>query len=245
MNVLVADDDGIIRLLLSSALRKLGHRVREAANGREALAAWREEHHALIISDWMMPDLDGLELCRQIRAEKGADFAYLILLTSRTGKANYLEAMEAGADDFISKPFEKDQFAARVRVAQRILELHENLRAANRDLERRVSERTAELESALAAKSEFLSRASHELRTPMNHVLGFAQLLQMEPLDPKQENKVGQILTSGRQLLRLIDRILAISESRPDDLSFLEAIKPSDAVSRTGLTVEARTDLAT
>lgn len=222
MNVLVADDDGIIRLLLTSALRKLGHTVREATNGREALAAWHEEHHSLIISDWMMPDLDGLELCRQIRGEKGADFAYLILLTSRTGKANYLEAMDAGADDFISKPFEKDQFVARVRVAQRILELHENLRAANRDLEQRVSERTAELESALAGKSEFLSRASHELRTPMNHVLGFAQLLEMDTLNPDQAESVGHILTSGGHLLTLIDRILAVSELDSGDLSFLE-----------------------
>jgi len=222
MNVLVVDDDGIIRLLLRSALTKLGHTVTEAVDGREALAVWQEEHHALIISDWMMPDLDGLELCRQIRAEKGADFAYLILLTSRTGKANYLEAMKAGADDFISKPFEKDQFAARVRVAQRILELHENLRAANRDLERRVFERTAELESALAAKSEFLSRASHELRTPMNHVLGFAQLLEQDSLTTDQAESVGHILTSGGHLLTLIDRILAVSESNSGDLSFLE-----------------------
>lgn len=223
MNVLVVDDDGIIRLLLSSALQKLGHTVRAASNGRDALEAWQEEHHTLIISDWMMPDLDGLELCRRIRAEKGADFAYLILLTSRTGKANYLEAMEAGADDFISKPFEKDQFAARVRVAERILELHENLRAANLDLERRVTERTAELKSALAVKSEFLSRASHELRTPMNHVLGFAQLLELDVLTSEQAQSVEHILTSGRHLLTLIDHILEITHSSPDDLSFLIA----------------------
>jgi DNA-binding response OmpR family regulator len=245
MKVLIADDDAVSRLLLSSALSKLGHDVLQAENGREALAAWEESHPALVVSDWMMPDVDGLELCRQVRAGKHSSFTYIILVTARSGKANYLEAMDAGADDFITKPFEKEELAARVHVAERILGLHENLRAANADLERRVRERTLELEEALQAKNQFLSRASHELRTPMNHVLGFAQLLQMEPLDPKQENKVGQILTSGRQLLRLIDRILAISESRPDDLSFLEAIKPSDAASRTRLTVEARTDLAT
>ena len=222
MNVLVADDDGIIRLLLTSALKKLGHTVREAANGREALAAWQADHHPLVISDWMMPDLDGLELCRHMRAEKGADFAYIILLTSRSGKANYLEAMEAGADDFISKPFEREQFAARVRVAQRILELHGNLRDVNTDLERRVRERTAQLEEALRAKSEFLSRASHELRTPMNHVLGFAQLLELDELTTEQTDNVGHILRSGRHLLTLIDRILAVSKSNGDDLSFLE-----------------------
>ena len=72
-------------------------------------------------------------------------------------------------------------------------------------------------------KAEFLSRASHELRTPMNHIVGFAQLLEMDPLEPEQMESVRQILTSGSHLMTLIDRILAISASSSDDLSFLEA----------------------
>ena len=222
MNTLIADDDDITRLLLSSALTKFGHAVHEATNGREAWDAWHDGEFPFVISDWMMPDLDGLEFCRRIRAERRADYTYIVLLTSRSGKTNYLEAMSAGADDFITKPFEKDAFAARVRVAERILGLHANLRAANTDLERRVCERTAELETALHAKDEFLSRASHELRTPMSHVLGFAQLLEMDPLTEEQTESVGQILTSGRHLMTLIDRILQVSQSEPNDLSFLE-----------------------
>jgi PleD family two-component response regulator len=228
MKTLIADDDDITRLLLSSALTKLGHEVHEATNGREAWDAWHGGEFPLIISDWMMPDLDGLEFCRRIRAERRADYTYIVLLTSRSGKTNYLEAMTAGADDFVTKPFEKDAFAARVRVAERILRLHANLRAANTDLEHRVSERTTELETALRAKEEFLSRASHELRTPMNHILGFAQLLDMDPLDPGQRESVEQILNSGARLMILIDRILAISESRSTDLSFLDASKRAE-----------------
>ena len=222
MNTLIADDDDITRLLLSSALTKLGHEVHEATNGREALDAWQGGGFSLIITDWMMPDLDGLEFCRRIRAEERADYTYIVLLTSRSGKTDYLEAMGAGADDFVTKPFEKDDFAARVRVAERILGLHANLRAANVDLERRVLERTAELETALQAKGEFLSRASHELRTPMNHILGFAQVLALDPLSPEQTDSVGQILTSGAHLMTLIDRILAITEAHPEALGFLE-----------------------
>ena len=70
MKVLIADDDEITRLLLSSTLRKLGHEVREAKNGREAWLAWLAGEFPLVISDWMMPDLDGLEFCRRIRAER-------------------------------------------------------------------------------------------------------------------------------------------------------------------------------
>lgn len=222
MKTLIADDDDVTRLLLSSALRTLGHDVHQANNGREAWDTWQGGEFSLIISDWMMPDLDGLEFCRRIRAEQRADYTYIILLTSRSGKTNYLEAMTAGADDFITKPFEKDAFAARVRVAERILGLHANLRAANTDLERRVCERTAELETALQAKSEFLSLASHELRTPLNHVLGFAQVLERHALTGAQTASVQQILTSGQHLLQLIDRILAVAQTSSVDLSFLE-----------------------
>jgi DNA-binding response OmpR family regulator len=222
MKILIAEDDEITRLLLGSALMNLGHDVREATNGREAWTAWEGGEFPFVISDWMMPDLDGLEFCRRIRARRGADYTYIILLTSRSGKTNYLEAMDAGADDFITKPFQKDPLAARVRVAERILGLHASLRRANAGLERRVCERTAELEIALQAKDEFLSRASHELRTPMNHVLGFAQVLKRQALTDAQAGSVQQILTSGQHLLQLIDRILAVSKSQSDDLSFLE-----------------------
>src|SRR5437868_9574851 len=171
MDILVADDDRTARFLLSSTLIELGHSVTEATNGCEAWEAWKREHHHLVISDWMMPGVDGLELCRRIRAEEESGFAYIILII------------------------------ARVRVAMRILDLHQRLRLANTDLERRVEERTAELEKALQVKREFLSRASHELRTPMTHILGFAQLLSLKKgLTEKQEASVRQILESGRRL---------------------------------------------
>src|SRR5437016_9016795 len=191
MDILVADDDRTARFLLSSTLIELGHSVTEATNGCEAWEAWKREHHQLVISDWMMPGVDGLELCRRIRAEEESGFAYIILII------------------------------ARVRVAMRILDLHQRLRLANTDLERRVEERTAELEKALQVKREFLSRASHELRTPMNHILGFAQLLSLKKgLTEKQEASVRQILESGRRLLTLIDHILGISKADPNELTF-------------------------
>src|SRR5205823_3738190 len=191
MDILVADDDRSARFLLSSTLIELGHSVTEATNGCQAWEDWKRKHHRLVISDWMMPGVDGLELCRRIRAEEESGFAYIILII------------------------------ARVRVAMRILDLHQRLRLANTDLERRVEERTAELEKALQVKREFLSRASHELRTPMNHILGFAQLLSLKKgLTEKQEASVRQILESGRRLLTLIDHILGISKADANELTF-------------------------
>ena len=236
MKTLIADDDAITRLMIGSALTKLGHDVTEASNGREAWEAWSGGEFPFIISDWMMPDLDGLEFCRRIRAEHRAEYTYVVLLTSRAGKTHYLDAMNAGADDFITKPFEKDAFVARVRVAERILGLHGTLHAANTDLERRVHERTAELEIALQAKSEMLSRASHELRTPMNHILGFAQLLAMDSLPAHQASSVRKILTSGGHLLRLIDRILMVDQTSGDGLGFLDAENLSAQPARCGST---------
>src|SRR5256886_3163544 len=222
MDILVADDDRTARFLLSSTLIELGHSVTEATNGCDAWEAWKREHHQLVISDWMMPGIDGLELCRRIRAEEASGFAYIVLITARAGKANYLDAMDSGVDDFLRKPFERDRLIARVRVAMRILDLHQSLRLANTDLERRVGERTAELEKALRVKSEFLSRASHELRTPMNHILRFAQLLELDELTPDQQSSLQHILRSGRRLLGLIDHILAVSQTHVGGLEFLE-----------------------
>jgi DNA-binding response OmpR family regulator len=223
MKILIAEDDNVTRLLLHSSLAKRGHEVHETTNGHEAWEAWQDGDFPLVISDWIMPEVDGLEFCRRVRAEHRAGCTYIILLTSRAGTMNYLEAMEAGADDFINKPLEQQGFAARMRVAERILGLDANLRATNADLEWRVMERTAELETALAARNDFLSRASHELRTPLGHVLGFAQLLEKHALTSRQSESVQQILTSGQHLLTLIDRLLSVSQTSPIDLSFLEA----------------------
>ena len=127
MDILVADDDPSGRFLLNSTLVELGHSVTEAANGYDAWEAWKRGRQQLVISDWMMPGIDGLELCRRIRAEEASDFAYIILITARAGKANYLDAMDSGVDDFLEKPFDRDRFIARVRVAMRILDLHQSL----------------------------------------------------------------------------------------------------------------------
>jgi DNA-binding response OmpR family regulator len=134
MRILTADDDAISRAILTKALRSFGHEVVETKDGAEAWSEFRLHNFSLIISDWVMPNVDGIELCKRVREDQGQPrqkYTYIILLTSLEGKTKYLEGMEAGADDFINKPFDRDTLAARIRVAERIL----NLQAEVKQLE--------------------------------------------------------------------------------------------------------------
>src|SRR6202045_4181959 len=124
MKILVAEDENISRLVLEASLKKRGHEVVAVENGRKAWDAFQKEYFPVIISDWMMPEMDGLALCREIRKLPRDNYTYLVLLTSLEGKTNYLEAMAAGAVDFITKPFDADQLTLRIQVAERILGLH-------------------------------------------------------------------------------------------------------------------------
>lgn len=128
MNILIAEDDTTSRLVLLATLRKLGHTVTAVNDGRQALAAWLTGDFDLLISDLVMPEMDGLELCRRIRAEPRQKYTYVILLTAMSGKGNYLDGMEAGADDFMLKPVDPELLVARLQVASRIMDLHESLR---------------------------------------------------------------------------------------------------------------------
>ena len=122
MKILIAEDDNIARLVLESALKKLGHETVSAADGEEAWSLFCAAPLRVIVSDWMMPHADGLELCRRVRAQKG-DYVYFVLLTNLTANTeNQQAAVEAGVDDFLSKPVDPQELWMRLRVAERILQ---------------------------------------------------------------------------------------------------------------------------
>src|SRR5438874_13320918 len=116
MRILVADDDVFSRTLLSATLKHLAHDPVVAADGQAAIDAYRQTHFPLVISDWMMPRVNGLELCRLIRAEESQKYTYIMLLTVMEGTQSHLEGLRAGADDFITKPFNEDVLVARIMV---------------------------------------------------------------------------------------------------------------------------------
>jgi len=130
MKVLIAEDEKDSRELLSWLLQKLGYQVVTAANGREAWDTFRKGRFRIVISDVLMPEMDGLELCKNIRSHKQSKYTYIIIITALIGKKDYLEGMEAGADDFVTKPFEPDELKARLRVAERIISFQEAQAAA-------------------------------------------------------------------------------------------------------------------
>jgi DNA-binding response OmpR family regulator len=140
MKILIAEDDLVSRRMLEATLQKWGYELVAVTDG---LAAWQalqgENPPLLAILDWMMPDMDGIEVCRKVRELSRAPQTYLILLTARGSSEDVVRGLEAGANDYVTKPFDREELRARVQVGMRVVELQANL-----------AERVLELEEALA-----------------------------------------------------------------------------------------------
>jgi two-component system chemotaxis response regulator CheY len=135
MRVLIADDDALMRRILRASLLRAGHEVQEATSGDEAWAAFQSTAPRLVITDWMMPGMDGPDLIRRIRATEQESYTYTILLTARDAKTDVVRGLEAGADDYLSKPFNLEELRARVAIGARIIDLEARLHEAMHRLE--------------------------------------------------------------------------------------------------------------
>lgn len=124
MRILIVDDDPMALAILEHALEKLGHEVLSAKNGREGLEKVRYADVRLVICDWEMPEMSGIELCRELRA-RDSSYVYVILLSGRASPADTVEGLSAGADDFMPKPFNPAELAVRIRIGERILSLEQ------------------------------------------------------------------------------------------------------------------------
>jgi len=129
LKILTVEDDLVARKILVQALHRLGYKTAEATNGEEALSVIEHEPVRVIVSDWLMPGIDGLELCRQIRRRVNTEYTYFILLTSREADpTNQREAIDAGVDDFLTKPLDMQELWMRLRVSERILKFTTQVR---------------------------------------------------------------------------------------------------------------------
>ncbi|HUJ70955.1 MAG TPA: response regulator [Verrucomicrobiae bacterium] len=128
MNVLVVEDDEVSRRILRRSLSRLGYTVSQASDGAEAWALLQRESIRIVVSDWTMPQMDGLALCRLVRERTDGNYTYFILLTGHQGDEDYREAMAAGADDFLTKPVDREELQIRLLVARRILKFTTQVR---------------------------------------------------------------------------------------------------------------------
>ena len=140
LEVLVVDDSRLQRRLLSVALARWGYHVHEASSGEAALAICAAEHIDIVLSDWMMPGMDGLEFCRQFRQLKRGNYGYFILLTSKDEKGDIAQGLDVGADDFLTKPVNTPELRARLRAGERVLGMEQELVKRNRSIQTALTE---------------------------------------------------------------------------------------------------------
>jgi two-component system, cell cycle response regulator len=135
LTILVADDSPVYRKLVEQSLAEQSRTLLLAKNGRQAIDLFAEHQPALVITDWTMPDISGIELCQRIRHDFQQSHAYLILVTSHAEKEQVILGLDAGADDYLTKPFHPGELLARVRVGRRMIGMHREIQAKNRQLE--------------------------------------------------------------------------------------------------------------
>jgi two-component system, cell cycle response regulator len=133
--VLVVDDSPVYCKLFEQILSAQDYALSFANNGDHALRIYHDTAPDMIITDWIMPEFTGLELCERIRADKSAPYTYIILMTSNTEKGAVVKALEAGADDYLVKPFDSSEMLARIGVGRRIIDLHRQLQDKRAQLE--------------------------------------------------------------------------------------------------------------
>ena len=163
MRILIAEDDVTSRLILENMLTKWGYDVVSATDGNDAWKKLQEENSPkLVILDWMMPGIEGIEICRRIRENSKSEdqYTYVTLLTAKESKENIVTGMDAGADDYITKPFDMHELRVRVRAGQRIVQLQSELLEAKKDME--IQSRTDPLTGVLNRRA-ILSQIENEL----------------------------------------------------------------------------------
>lgn len=211
MKILLAEDNPFYRRMLERLLQEWGYTVLNASGSEEAWQALRQaDPPKLLLLDWLMPGLDGLELCRRIRAEPAIESTYVVIITAKRDRASTLEAFGSGADDFIAKPFDREELQARLRVGARLVEMQDKLAST-----------ITQLEAALsgAQKLEAIGRlaggVAHDFNNLLTIVTGASDLLTAHPrCDSQQRELIHMIRSASERGTALTRQLLAFSRKQ-------------------------------
>ncbi|MCP4403491.1 MAG: response regulator [bacterium] len=246
-HILVVDDTRDNLRLLSSMLTGHGYKVRPVPDGRRAISSAQSRPPDLILLDIMMPDMDGYAVCGQLKADERTKEIPVIFLSALAETVDKVRAFRTGGIDYITKPFQAEEVLARVETHLNLRNAQKQLEEQNIRLHQEISERkrveedlkqakeSAEAaqkasEAANQAKSVFLSNMSHELRSPLTAIIGFAQVMLREghtgstPLPPEHQEHVDIIRRSGEHLLTLINQVLELSKIEAGRMTLDETI---------------------
>jgi len=196
-----------MRLLLSRVLERAGHSVvRAAADGVEAWEAFQTARSPLLILDWEMPRLDGLELCRRIRASDRGDEPFILVVTARDRTEDLAAVLDAGADDYMAKPVTADNLQARLRIAERRIEVSAARRQADEELRKA---------RYLAGIGETSLALQHEINNPLAALLSHAALLEQGMVkEQEKDDAVRTIVQQAKRIGEVIKRLRQLDQPR-------------------------------
>ncbi|MBD2180927.1 response regulator [Planktothrix sp. FACHB-1355] len=215
-NILIVDDTPENIEVLSATLRERGYAVRGAIKGGMAIRAARSVPPDLILLDIRMPEMNGYEVCEQLKTDEKTCEIPIIFISASDEVFDKVKAFTVGGEDYITKPFQVEEVLARVEHQLTIKKLQKQLQEQNQKLQQEVEQRrNAEAAAAAAskAKSEFVANMSHELRTPLNSILGFTEIINRDSsLSNEVRENLKIISRSGKHLLELINDVLDLSK---------------------------------
>ena len=223
MQALIADDSPLIRRLIELAVLDRGHEPLAVDDGAAAWDTFESEHPPLVILDWQMPELDGLEVCRRIRASTHARDTYVLVVTGRIEGDDVADAMDAGADDYLFKPFTPSSITARLAIAERRI-------AANRA--RWAAEDALANAQWMAGVGQTALAIQHEVNNPLAALLGNVQLMLMdEDLSPDVRKLAEDMLVQSRRVANVVTRLSALEA--PKTVEYLSGATMLDLSVRT------------
>jgi DNA-binding response OmpR family regulator len=229
LNVLLADDDPTMRVLLSHVITQAGHTVTAmAADGEAAWQAYVAAPAPMIILDWEMPRLDGLALCRRIRASAHGDVPFILIVTGRASSEDLTEVLDAGADDYMSKPVTPNRVQARLRIAERRIEVSAARRTAEEELGKA---------RYLAGIGETSLALQHEINNPLAALLSHAALIEQDMLTEREtQEALVTIAEQARRIAEVVRRLRQIQN--PRSVEYLGSARMIDINPNTPLTPE-------